>query len=58
MSFIFLSLRGTSSVEEALQQIEQKQYAAPYSADPRKVVKVRVSFSSEMRNIVDWKAVE
>lgn len=43
------------SVDEALGQIEKKGYAVPYQADRRKIWKVGVSFSTEKRNIVDWK---
>lgn len=41
--------------EEALAQIESKQYAIPYEADGRKVVKVGVNFDSATRTIGDWK---
>lgn len=43
------------SADEALQQIEDKQYAAPFKADPRKLFKIGVCFSSEERGIKDWK---
>ncbi len=46
------------SAEEALQQIEEKNYVAPYVADGRKIIKVGVNFSSETRNITDWKIAE
>ena len=36
-------LEGTA--EEALQQIEEKQYALPFEADPRKLFKIGVNFS-------------
>ena len=45
-------LEGTA--EEALQQINDRQYAAPFAADPRKLYKVGVNFSSEQRNIERW----
>lgn len=41
--------------EEALAQIDSKQYAIPYVADGRKVVKVGVNFDSATRTIGDWK---
>jgi len=41
--------------EEALAQIESKQYAIPYQADGRKVVKVGVNFDSATRSIGEWK---
>lgn len=45
-------LNGTA--EEALQQINEKGYAAPFQADNRKVVKVGIEFSAEERNIGRW----
>ncbi len=46
------------SVEEALAQIEERQYAAPFAHDPRKLYKIGVNFSSETRRIERWKVVE
>ena len=40
--------------EEALAQINSKQYAIPYQADHRKVVKVGVNFDSSTRTIGEW----
>ncbi len=45
-------LNGT--VEQALQQIDEKGYLIPYQADGREVVKVGVEFSAEKRNINRW----
>lgn len=45
-------------VEDALAQIDDKGYAIPYSADSRKLYKVGVAFSSEKRNVTDWKIAE
>ena len=45
-------LNGTA--EEALQQINEKQYTQPFVADGRKIVKIGVNFSSETRNIERW----
>ncbi len=41
-------------VEEALQQINDKQYTLPFAADGRQVFKVGVNFSRETRNIERW----
>ena len=46
------------SADEALAQIEEKQYALPFANDPRKLYKIGVSFSSETRRIESWKVVE
>ena len=45
-------LDGTA--EQALQQIEDKQYALPFAKDSRKVYSIGVNFSSETRNIDKW----
>ena len=46
------------SVEEALEQIEEREYALSFAHDPRKLFKIGVNFSSETRRIQNWKAVE
>ena len=43
-----------AGAEAAMSQIDTKEYALPFAADGRRVVKVAVSFSSETRNIADW----
>ena len=45
-------LDGTA--EEALQQINEKQYALPFEADGRKLFKIGVNFSAKTRNIEKW----
>jgi hypothetical protein len=45
-------LEGTA--EEALQQIEDKQYALPFAQDSRKLFKIGVNFSNQSRNIEKW----
>ena len=42
------------SAEEALKQINDKQYALPFSTDTRKVYKLGVNFSHRTRNIEKW----
>ncbi len=46
-----LELKLDGSAEEALQQIEEKHYAAPFATDPRKLYKIGVNFSSQTRGI-------
>lgn len=53
-----MELKVDKSAEVALQQIEDKQYAAPFAADSRKLYKIGVSFSSETRKIEEYKVVE
>lgn len=43
------------SAEEALKQIESKNYAKPFIADSRRVIKIGVNFDSATRNINEWK---
>ena len=43
------------SAEEALQQIEVKNYAAPFAMDKRTVVKLGINFSSKTRGVESWK---
>lgn len=45
-------LEGTA--EEALRQIEEKQYALPFESDSRKLFKIGVNFSNRTRNIEQW----
>lgn len=45
------------SVEEALEQIERKQYAAPFANDPRKLYKIGVNFSSVTRRVEGWRVL-
>lgn len=42
------------SAEEALRQIEDRQYAAPFAADSRETILVGVNFSAQARNIDRW----
>lgn len=53
-----LELKIDKSATEALQQIEDKEYAAPFAADPRRLIKIGVCFSSEERGISEWKVKE
>lgn len=50
-----MELKMDGSVDEALQQIDDKGYAIPYESDGRKVVKVGINFSSKERTITEWK---
>ena len=49
---IEFKLNGTA--EEALRQINEKQYARPFDTDGRKLFKVGVNFSKKSRNIEKW----
>ena len=56
-SIYVMELKLDGSVEEALQQIDDKGYAIPWQADGRRVVKVGINFSTDTRTIDAWKAV-
>jgi hypothetical protein len=45
-------LDGTA--EEALAQINDKNYTLPFAVDNRKLIKIDVNFSSTTRNIERW----
>lgn len=56
VDFIYVfEFKLDGSVDEALNQIDNKGYMIPYQADSRKLVKVGVSFDKEERNIGEWK---
>ena len=50
-----LEFKINKSAEEALQQIEDKQYAKPFESDIRQVYKIGVNFSTKTRKMDDWK---
>ena len=52
-----MELKVDKTAEEALRQIEDKQYAAPFAADPRKLFKVGIRFGSKSKGIDEWKVV-
>ncbi|MDR0891020.1 MAG: ATP-binding protein [Mediterranea sp.] len=45
-------LHGTA--EEAMRQIEEKQYALPFSADARQLFKIGICFDEKTRNVGEW----
>lgn len=49
-----LELKVNQTAAVALQQIEDKGYAAPFAADPRRLFKLGVNFNSARRMIDDW----
>ena len=46
------------SVDEALQQIDDKGYLLPYKTDHRQLIKIGISFDSAERNLGEWKIVK
>ena len=55
--YIF-EFKRDGTADEALSQIEEKGYAAPYAADSRRLIRVGVSFDSEKRILKEWKTIE
>ena len=53
-----LELKVDDTVDNALAQIDSKGYAIPYETDGRQLTKCGVAISSEVRNIVHWRAVD
>lgn len=52
-----IELKIDNTADAALQQIEDKGYAKPFTNDPRKLFKIGVSFSTADRRIEDWKVI-
>jgi len=50
-----LKMHGTA--EDALAQIDSKEYAIPYQAEGKPVVKIGIAFSKESKTVSDWKIV-
>ena len=49
-----IELKHDGSAEEALAQINSKDYALPFTVDGRKVIKIGANVSKETRNIDSW----
>ncbi|MBQ8064566.1 MAG: ATP-binding protein [Prevotella sp.] len=50
-----MEIKYNHTAQEALDQITRKGYVEKYAIDGRPITKVGISFSSEERNITDWK---
>ncbi len=50
-----IELKYDRSAEEALKQIEEKNYSRKFQMDSRQLIEIGVNFSSETRCIEDWK---
>ena len=50
-----IELKRDGTPEEALEQIREKDYTRQFLGDPRPVVELGISFSTETRNITAWK---
>ena len=50
-----IEIKRDGSVDEALKQIDEREYFAPFAHDPRTLIKIGVNFSTETRTIAEWK---
>lgn len=55
--FVF-EIKINKPAQEALEQIDEKGYMIPYSADERKIYKIGISFSTQTRTVEDWEFEE
>ena len=54
--YVYLfEFKRDESAEDALKQIDEKDYALPFVADSRKVFKLGIAFDSASRKLVEWK---
>ena len=51
-----IELKRDGTPDEALAQIKKKDYARQFAADPRPIVNLGITFSTQTRNITAWKA--
>ena len=50
-----IELKKDGTPDEALEQIRKKDYARQFDGDPRPIINLGVTFSTEIRNIAAWK---
>jgi len=53
-----MGFKVNDSAQKALSQINEKGYALPYLTDGRRIVKVGVKFSADLRTIEEWVTAE
>lgn len=49
-----IELKFNGSAEEALAQIDTKNYSLPFAIDGRQVIKIGANVSGETRNLEEW----
>jgi len=49
-----LEFKVDKPVEEAMWQLEEKDYATYYANSEKTITKIAITFSREQRNIIDW----
>lgn len=50
-----IELKLDATADEALNQIEEKQYAIPFAMDKRTIIRIGATFGSESRKMDEWK---
>ena len=53
--YYIIELKVDSTPEDALRQIDEKNYALPFSLDGKKIIKIGANFSTKTRTITGWK---
>ena len=53
-----IEFKRDSTAAEALEQIEERDYAAPFAADSRKLHRIGCAFDSKTRLLSDWAEAE
>ncbi len=57
-SIYVMELKLDGTADEALHQIDNRQYLLPYASSNKHLVKIGINFSSGTRTIDEWKVVE
>lgn len=52
--YYIMELKLNRPAREALDQINDRDYALPFATDGREIIRIGISFSSEARTITDW----
>lgn len=50
-----IELKLDATADEALNQIEEKQYPLPFAMDKRTIIRIGATFGSESRKMDEWK---
>jgi len=53
-----IEMKLDKSIEEAMNQIEERKYYVPYLKQGNKVFKLGIVFGTKERNVMDWKCEE
>ena len=57
--YIYLfEFKRDETAEAALKQIDEKDYALPFVADSRELIKIGVAFDSQQRKLIGWEVAK